>query len=140
MAKENKVDELQKKSRLDALKILGATEGLPVSPRKAMSQAKKATKARGYPVSPYPKDNPIQLYQLYKWGREEWNKLGKWQPLVTPVMILVALMTWEKERNLQDEYAYRSTKIRARRMAFDLIDGPKPKKRKLLGFIPLPGR
>ncbi len=133
-----KVDELQRKSRLDALKMLRASQGLPMPPRKAVAQAKKATKERGYLVSPYPQANPIQLYN---WAKEEWNKLGRWQSLAAPAAIIAALLTWEKERGLQAEYASQSDKIEARRLALSLMDAPKKKqKRKLLGFIPLPGK
>lgn len=139
MAKKNKVAELKRKSRFDALTLLKDTGGLPIPPRKAMSQAKKATRERGYLVSPYPNSNPIKLYN---WAKVEWEKLGRWQSLAAPVAIIAALLTWEKERNLQEEYSSRSDKAAARRLAakaYNLIERPK-RKRKLLGFIPLPGR
>lgn len=134
-----KVVELKRKSRLDALNILKAEQGLPLPPRKAMSQAKKATKATGYLVSPYPKANPIQLYN---WAKEEWNKLGKWQSLAAPIALISALLTLEKEVSLREDYNSRSDKAEARRLAARLMVAPpaKPKKRKLLGFIPLPGK
>lgn len=132
-----KVDELKKKSRRDALGILRAEQGLPLPPRKAVAEAKKATKERGYLVAPYPKANPIQLFN---WGKDEWQKLGRWQMLAAPVAIFVALTTWEKERALQEEYSSQSDKLAARRLANRLMEKPKPKKKKLLGFIPLPGK
>ena len=134
-----KVAELKRKSRFDALKILREHEGLPLPPRKAMAQAKKASKKRGYPVAPYPNANPIQLY---RWAKVEWDKLGRWQSLAAPVALIVGLMTWEKERALQEEYQAQTDKAVARRLAaraYNLLEQPK-RKRKLLGFIPLPGR
>lgn len=139
MAAKKKVEELQRKSRFDALKILREQQGFPVSPRKAVSQARKATKERGYLVSPYPNSNPIQLYN---WAKSEWAKLGKWQSLAAPIALIVALRTWEKERALQQDYQGQSDKAEARRLAakaYNLIDRPRPR-RKLLGIIPLPGR
>ena len=137
MAKK-KVVELKKKSRLDAFKILRGSEGFPVPPRKAMSQAKKATKALGYPVAPYTNTNPIQLFS---WAKQEWSKMGRWQSLVAPVVLLVALRTWDKEQAVQEEYMGMSDKARARRLAAQIyrVDEPPKRKRKLLGIIPLPG-
>jgi hypothetical protein len=139
MADKKKVTELRRKSRFDALRILREHEGLPVAPRKAMAQARKASKQRGYPVAPYPNANPLQLY---RWAKVEWDKLGRWQSLAGPVAIISALLTYEKERAVQDEYHSRSDKAEARRLAASTLyrlEQPKPK-RKLLGFIPLPGR
>jgi hypothetical protein len=137
MAKK-KVVELKKKSRLDAFKILRENEGFPVPPRKAMSQAKKATKMLGYPVAPYTNTNPIQLFN---WAKQEWGKLGRWQSLATPVVLLVGLLTWQKEQAVQEEYMGNSEKAKARRLAaqiYRVAEEPK-RKRKLLGIIPLPG-
>ena len=139
MAKKTEVAELQRKSRFDALKILRESEGVPISPRKAMARARKASKQLGYPVKPYSDAN---LFQLFKWARIEWDKLGKWKSLAAPVAIISALLTWEKERALQVEYRARYEKAAARRLATRAIFGtgtPK-RKRRLLGFIPLPGR
>ncbi len=141
MARKNKVIELRRKSRLDALKLLQKPEGLPLPPRKAMAQAKKAGKKLGYPVPPYPNSNPIQLYQLFKWAREEWNKLGRWQSLAAPVAALVALTTWEKELTIQKEYYIQLAEEKARQVAAsdNPVEAPK-QRRKLFGIVPLPGR
>jgi hypothetical protein len=137
MAK-NKVEELQKKSRFEALRMLRESQGFPVPPRKAVSQAKKTSKKLGYPVAPY-KANPIELY---RWGRHEWEQLGRWRGLAAPVALLVALTTWEKEKGLQEEYWSNTEKARARRAAVEAyrLAQRMPRKRKLLGIIPLPGR
>lgn len=133
-----KVVELKKKSRLDAFKILRGSEGFPVPPRKAMSQARKATKALGYPVAPYTNTNPVQLFN---WAKLEWIKLGRWQSLATPVILLVVLRTWQKEQTVQEEYMGNSDKAKARRLAAQIyrVAEPPQRKRKLLGIIPLPG-
>ena len=139
MAEKKKVTELRRKSRFDALKILREHEGLPISPRKAISQANKASKKRGFLVAPYPNANPIQLY---KWGQSEWDKLGRWQSLAGTVAIVSALLTWEKERTLQEEYKGKADKAEARRLAtrlYNQVDRPR-KRRKLFGLIPIPGR
>ena len=138
MAK-NKVGELKKKSRLDAFKILRGSEGFPVPPRKAMSQARKATKKLGYPVAPYTNTNPIQLFN---WAKLEWGKLGRWQAIATPVILIVGMLTWDKERTVQEEYRGNSDKARARRLAAQAYRFAEPtrRKKKLLGIIPLPGK
>jgi hypothetical protein len=139
MADKKKVTELRRKSRFNALKILREHSGLPMPPRKAMSQAKKASKEMGYPVAPYPNASSLQLY---RWAKTEWDKLGRWQTLAAPAAIVSALLTWEKERALQEEHQGQSDKAEARRLAARAlyrIEQPK-RKRKLLGFIPLPGR
>jgi hypothetical protein len=99
MADKNKVSRLREKSRIAALEGLRSQPGLPVPPRKAMSLAKKKSKGLGYPLPPYPGANPLVLFQ---WARGEWQQLGKWQRLALPVMVLVALTTWEKEAQLRD--------------------------------------
>jgi hypothetical protein len=132
MAKK-KVVELQKKSRLDALKIMRGSEGFPVPPRKAMAQARKATKKLGYPVAPYTNTNPLQLFN---WAKLEWAKLGKWQTLATPVILLVGLLTWNKEQAIQEEYNANTDKARARRLAAQAYRFTAPPKRKsLIGRI-----
>jgi hypothetical protein len=111
--------------------------GFPLPPRKAMAQAKKASKELAYPVAPYPRANPLQLY---RWSAEEWKRLGRWQTLATPVVLLVGLLTWEKEKALQDAYIDQLEKAETRRFAASLYGayGRAPRKKKLLGIIPLP--
>lgn len=139
MAKKDKVRELRQKSRFAAMEGLRPRGGFPIAPRKAMSQAKKASKDLAYPIAPYPGANPLQLY---RWAEQEWWKLGKWQRVALPVMVVVALRTWEKEKEVQEARWQEVDRIEAKRRAAQMYGafGPaKPKKRKLLGFIPMPG-
>jgi len=98
MAKKDEVEKLRQKSRITALEGLRKQPGFPVRPGKAMSIARKKSKGRGYPPAPYPA-NPLLLYQ---WARGEWESLGKWKMLALPVIIIVALTTWEKEFMLRE--------------------------------------
>lgn len=142
MAKaDKKVTDLRRKSRFSALRTLSQQRGLPVKPRKAMAQARKASKERGYLVAPYPNANPLQIFN---WAKTEWTRLGRWQSLAAPVAVVVALLTWEKEMALQEEEQALADKAATRRLAarvYNMAEADKPKKkRKLLGFIPLPGK
>jgi|GEM_PF-3673543 len=140
MAKKDKVKELRQKSRFAAMEGLRPRGGFPVPPRKAIGQAKKASKKLPYPVPPYPGAN---LMQLYRWAEYEWWKLGRWQRVALPVIVLVALTTWEKEKELQEARWLEVDRFEAKRQAAQAYGayGPgKPKKRKLLGIIPLPGK
>ena len=107
-------------------------------PRKAMAHARKASKKLTYPLAPYPSANLLQLLQ---WARYEWWKLGRWQSLAAPVAALVALLTWEKERQLKEEEQFRVDRAATRRLAIETygLHAPTPKRRKLFGIIPLPG-
>ena len=135
--KDNKLEKLRQKSRFAAMEVKKPVGGLPVPPRKAMANAKKASKKLPYPIAPYIGANPIQLY---RWARYEWWKLGKWQQLALPVIVLTALRTWEKERELQEARWQQIDKIETKQAAaeaYGAFGRARPKK-KLLGFIPLP--
>lgn len=138
MAKKDQLDMERQKAREAAKKDLKKRQGFPVAPRKAMSNAKKASKKLDYPVPPYA---GVNLLQLYRWGSEEWRKLGRWQNLALPVVLLTALLTWEKEKALQEDYYVRLEQraIREENARLYGTFGRAPKRRKLLGFIPLPG-
>jgi hypothetical protein len=141
MADRKKSTELQSKSRLDALKILREREVLP-APRKALTRSSKTSKERGVLVPPYPNANPLDFYRLYQWAKAEWGKLGRWQSLAVPVAVVVGLLSWEKELALREEYKTKAEINAAKRRVNEVIseiDIPK-QKRKLFGFIPLPGR
>src|SRR3954468_9941943 len=99
MAKKDNAKSLSEKTKSDAIKGLKKHEGLPVPPRKAMSQAKKTSKKLPYPVAPYPLANPLQLY---RWAEAEWKSLGRWQTLAAPFILVAALRTWEKEKEIQE--------------------------------------
>lgn len=138
MAKKDKVWELRQKSRFAAMEGLRPTGGFPFAPRKAMRQAKKASRGLPYPLPPYPRANLLQLFQ---WARFEWWKLGRWQQLAAPVVVIAALLTWEKEKALQESHRQELERAQAKQKAARLYGafGPPPsKKRKLLGIIPLP--
>ena len=139
MAGKDKVKQARQKSKFAAMEALRENRGFPVPPRKAMSQAKKTSKKLAYPLPPYPGTN---LIQLYKWAQFEWRRLGKWQGVVLPVVVLNALLTYDREKALQDRYwdqlELSETKVVAAQ-AYGAY-GPRPKKRKLFGVIPLPGR
>jgi hypothetical protein len=140
MAKDDKVKELRQRSMYAAMEGLRPRLGFPVPPRKAMARAKKASKNLPYPLPPYPKTNPLVLY---RWASEEWRRLGKWQSFVAPVAIISALLTWEREKALQEERWAALDKAAARREAAEVYGayGQRPaRRRKLLGIIPLPGR
>ncbi len=96
----DKVRKLRQRSKFAAMEGLRPVGGFPVPPRKAMSEARKVSKKLPYPVPPYPGTN---LLQLFRWGQYEWWKLDKWQSVAAPVMALVALLTWEQERELREE-------------------------------------
>ncbi|MDQ3931025.1 MAG: hypothetical protein M3328_18005 [Chloroflexota bacterium] len=139
MAAKDKLKKERQKSRFAAMEALRENKGFPVPPRKAMSQAKKASKKLAYPLPPYPGAN---LVQLYRWTQFEWRKLRKWQSFVLPVVVLNVLLTWDKERALQEQYWDQLERAETKEMAAQTYGayGPLPKKRKLLGIIPLPGR
>jgi hypothetical protein len=140
MAKEDKVKELKQKSRFAAMEGLRTNRGFPTPPRKAMGQAKKLSKKLPYPVPPYPEANPVQAY---RWAQYEWWKLGRWQSLALPVIIIAGLLTWEKEKALREIGWGEAERIEAKRVAAETYGPsgrPPAPKRKLLDFIPLPGR
>jgi hypothetical protein len=136
--KENKLEQMRQKSRFAAMEAKKPVGGLPLPPRKAMSNAKKASKKLSYPLPPYPGANPVQLY---RWARYEWWKLGKWQGLALPLVVLTALRTWEKEMELKEARWQQVDKIEAKQAAaeaYGAFGRFRPKKRKLFGIIPLP--
>jgi hypothetical protein len=138
MAKKDQLEKKRQKAREVAKKDLKERRGFPVAPRKAMSNAKKASKRLDYPLPPYAGAN---FLQLYRWGSEEWRKLGRWQGLAVPVVLLTALLTWEKEKAIQEDYYVRLEQQAIRQENAKLYGtfGRAPKQRKLLGIIPLPG-
>lgn len=138
MAKKDQLEKERQKALKAAKKDLKERRGFPVAPRKAISNAKKASKRLDYPVPPYAGAN---LLQLYRWGSEEWSKLGRWQNLALPVILLTALLTWEKEKALQEEYYVHLEQRAIREENAKLYGtfGRVAKRRKLLGLIPLPG-
>ncbi len=139
MASKDKLKKDKQKSRFAAMEALRATKGFPVPPRKAMSRAKKTSKKLPYPVSPY---QGAGLLSVYRWAGYEWRKLGRWQRVAAPVIALVALLQWEKEREIQDarwgEIERAQVKELAAKTYGAYVTRPR-RKRKLLGVIPLPG-
>jgi len=135
--KDNKIETLRQKSRFAAMEAKKPVGGLPMPPRKAMSNAKKVSKKLPYPVAPYPGVNPIQLY---RWARYEWWQLGKWQMLALPIIVLTALRTWEKEMELQEARWQQIDKIETKQAAAEAYGafGKARPKKKLFGLIPLP--
>ena len=139
MAKKDNVRELRQKSRFAAMEGLRPKGALPKPPRKAMKDARKTSKRLSYPVPPYPGANPVQVY---RWAQEEWWRLGRWQKVALPAIILTALLTWERENELRqarwDEVERADTKQLAAE-TYGAFGRPAPR-RKLLGIIPLPSR
>ena len=138
MAKNDKVKELKQKSRFAAMESLRPRDSFPVPPRKAIKVAKKASKNLPYPVSPYPGADPVQVY---RWAQQEWWKLGRWQNLALPFIVIVGLLTWEKEKAIQDARWDEIELGETKQLAAETYGafGRPPKKRKLLGIIPHPG-
>ncbi len=138
MAQKEKIEQARQQSKSAAREALRENRGFPIPPRKAMSQAKKASKKLAYPLPPYAGAN---LAQLYRWTQFEWRKLGKWQRFVLPVVLLNALLTWEREKELQERYWGQLEHAQTKELAARAYGayGPRLRKRKLLGVIPLPG-
>lgn len=139
MAEKDKITEARRKSRFAAMEAMRENRGFPIAPRKAMAQAKKASKKLAYPLPPYAGAN---LAQLYRWAQFEWRKLGRWQRVALPVVVLNALLTWEREKELQDRYWDQLERAHTKELAARAYGayGRQPGKRKLLGILPLPGR
>jgi hypothetical protein len=138
MAKKDDVKRLREKSKSAAMEGLRPRSGLPVAPRKAMAQAKKASKRLAYPLAPYPNANPLQLS---RWALAEWRGLGRWQGLALPVAVLVALTTWEKEKMAKEARQFELDRAETRQFAaqaYGAYGRPKTRRR-FFGFIPLPG-
>jgi hypothetical protein len=138
MAEKDKLKQARQKSRFAAMEALRENKGFPIPPRKAMAQAKKSSKKLAYPLPPYAGAN---LVQLYRWAQFEWRKLGKRQGVVLPFVVLNALLTWEREKALQDHYWDELERAETKEVAARTYGayGPQPRKRKLFGIIPLPG-
>jgi hypothetical protein len=138
MARKDKVTELKQKSRFAAMEGLRPRAVMAVPPRKAMKQARKASKKLLYPVSPYPDAGPMQVY---RWAQQEWWKLGRWRNLALPVIILSAFRTWKQETALREKRVEDVERAEIMQMAREMyLAPPRKKQRKLFGFIPLPGR
>jgi len=135
---KDKVKKERQRSMFAAMEGLRPRDRWPVPPRRAISRAKKASKKLPYPLAPYPDANPVLLIW---WARAEWKSLGRWQRLALPVIILVGLLTWEKEKALKEAYQFELEKAGARQYAARLYGafGQVPRRRKLFGIIPLPG-
>src|SRR5919199_740440 len=135
MAKEDKVRRLKERSKRTAEETLKEREGFPIAPRKAMAHARKASKKLPYPLPPYASANRVQLL---RWAAIEWQNLGRWQRVALPVVALVALLTWEKERALQESYQVEVDKAALKHRAAEMYGafGRRARKRKLLGIIP----
>jgi hypothetical protein len=138
MAGRDKAKKEREKAKFAAMEGLRPRDRWPVPPRKATSRAKKASKRLPYPLAPYLDANPLQLY---RWAGAEWKSLGRWQSLALPVIVLVGLLTWEKEKALQEAYRLELEKAGTRQYAARLYGafGPARRRRKLFGIIPLPG-
>ncbi len=140
MAKNDKLKKERQKSRFAAMEALRPTGGFPVPPRKAMSRANKQSKKLAYPLPPYAGVSPLRLA---RWVRFEWWQLGRWQRVAAPFVLLSALLTWEREREIQDARWAEIDRAESKEMAarsYGAYGPSKPKRRKLLGIIPLPGR
>lgn len=139
MAKDDKKKELRQKSKFAAMEGLRPHNGLPIPPRRAMRQAKRASKKLAYPVPPYAGTLlPILLMDAVA----EWDKLGKWKSFAAPVVALVGLRTWEQEARKREQFQVVVERRAAKTTVAELYGSrylARPK-RKLLGIIPLPGK
>ena len=70
MPEKDKLKKARQKSRFAAMEALRENKGFPIPPRKAMSQAKKASKKLAYPLPPYAGAGPVQLF---RWAQFEWR-------------------------------------------------------------------
>lgn len=141
MANDDKKQELRQKLRFAAMEGLRPHDGLPVPPRVAMRQANRASKKLEYPVPPYAGTFlPVLLMD----AKKEWDRLGRrWQRVVAPVVVLVGLITWEQEAKRREKFRVVVERRAAKTTVAELYGRrflARPKKRKLFGVIPLPGR
>ena len=136
MAEEDKAKTLRARAKYMAMEGLRPQQSFPVSPLRAMWRERRVSKRLAYPLPPYPIAN---IFNLALWSRTEWKNLGHWQKLALPVIALVALTTWEKERILRDAYEHRLEKAQTRREVVDLYVSLSKERRKgkFLGIIPL---
>lgn len=140
MAKEDKKEELKQKSRFAAMEGLRPHGGLSVSPRTAMKQAKRASKKLAYPVPPYAGSFlPVLLMD----AKSEWDKLGRWQRVAAPAVVLMSLITWGQEAKKREKFQVVVERRAARTTVAELYGQrflARPARRKLFGVIPLPGK
>ena len=140
MAKDDKKKELRQKSRFAAMDGLRPHNGLPIPPRQAMKQAKRASKKLAYPVPPYAGTFlPVLLMD----AAAEWDKLGKWKRFAAPAVALVALRTWEREAEKREKFQVVVERRAVKTTVAELYGSrfmAKPERRKLFGVIPLPGK
>jgi hypothetical protein len=136
MADRLKLSALRGRARRTAGKSLARSTGFPVPPRKAMSLARKASKKLQYPLAPYARANSLQLAQ---WAAAEWGKLGRWKSLALPVVLYTAYRTWQDEIAQREEYLANRTRRDVQRDYAKLYGsfGEPPRRRRLLGIIPL---
>jgi hypothetical protein len=134
MADKAKVQTLRRKSRIAALEVLRSRRGFSVPPRKAMSLAKKKSKGLPYPLPPFA---GLSLPLLFREAQGEWKALGRHRRLALPIIALVALTTWEKERETRearwDEVERQDTIDFANAIYAQASAGPKQRTR---GFWP----
>ena len=140
MANEDKKKELRQKSRFAAMEGLRPHDGLPLPPRIAMRHARRASKKLGYPLPPYAGTFlPILLLD----AKREWDKLGKWQRVALPAMVLVGLVTWEQEIEKRERFQVTVDRSATKARAAEVLASQRLsrlRKRKLFGVIPLPGK
>lgn len=141
MAGKDKLKKERRKSRFAAMEAMRRTQGFPMPPRKAMSRAKKSSKNLAYPLPPYAGAGPLQMF---RWAQFEWKKLGRWQRVAAPVVVLSALLTWEKEVAMQEQRWDEIEHAQTKRAAAELYGAHGPsvytqrtKRRKLFGLIPV---
>jgi hypothetical protein len=140
MAKEDKTKQLRQRSRFAAMEALRPHDGFPLPPRQAMSQAKRASKKLAYPLPPYPGTFlPVLLLD----AKKEWDKLGRWQRVVAPAVVLVSLITWGQEQKKREQFQVVVERRAAKTTVAELYGRrylARPERRKLFGLIPLPGK
>jgi hypothetical protein len=140
MAKQDKKLELRQKSKFAAMEGLRPHDGLPLPPRTAMKQAKRASKKLAYPVPPYA---GVLLPVLLMDAKKEWDKLGRWQRVAAPAVVLVSLLTWEQEAKKREQFQAVVERRAAKTTVAELYGQrylARPPGRKLFGLIPLPGK
>jgi hypothetical protein len=140
MARDDKKKELRQKSRFAAMEGLRPHDGLPLPPRKAMKQAKRASKKLPYPLPPYAGTFlPVLLMDAMK----EWDKLGRWKSFAAPAVLLMSYLTWEQEAKKREQFQVVVERRAAKTTVAELYGSrylARPERRKLFGVIPLPGR
>lgn len=134
MASKNELEKQRQKARITFLDSFKRQSGFPVRPRRAMALAKKQSKTLPYPLAPY----PVNLLLLFQWARGEWQSLGRHKKVALPVIILVALTTWEKEyfrREARwDDIERQETEQLARKLFLESIGTPRKRRFPLWPF------